>query len=94
VGRLEDDEVDRVLRTLDGWQRDGDALVRELTFPSFRDAIDFVVRVADLAEEVDHHPELTNVYDRVTVRLSSHDVGAITDRDADLARAIDGVVAA
>jgi 4a-hydroxytetrahydrobiopterin dehydratase len=93
VGRLEDAEVDRVLRALDGWQRDGDALVRELTFPSFRDAIDFVVRVADLAEEADHHPELSNVYDRVTVRLTSHDVGAITDRDADLARAIDGVVA-
>jgi 4a-hydroxytetrahydrobiopterin dehydratase len=93
VGRLEDAEVDQVLRALDGWQRDGDALVRELTFPSFRDAIDFVVRVADLAEEADHHPELTNVYDRVTVRLTSHDVGAITDRDADLARAIDGAVA-
>jgi 4a-hydroxytetrahydrobiopterin dehydratase len=94
VGRLEDDEVERVLGALDGWHREGDALVRELTFPSFREAIDFIVRVADLAEEVDHHPELTNVYDRVTVRLSSHDVGAITDRDADLARAIDGVVTA
>jgi 4a-hydroxytetrahydrobiopterin dehydratase len=92
VGRLEDDEVDRVLRALDGWHREGDALVRELTFGSFRGAIDFIVRVADLAEQADHHPELTNVYDRVSIRLTSHDVGAITDRDADLARAIDGVV--
>lgn len=88
----EDATVERALATLDGWSRDGDALVRELEFPGFRAAIDFIVRVADLAEAADHHPELSNVYSRVTVRLTSHDAGGITDRDLDLARAIDGVV--
>jgi 4a-hydroxytetrahydrobiopterin dehydratase len=95
VALADDATVERELRTLDGdWGRDGDALVRELEFAGFREAIDFIVRVADLAEEADHHPELTNVYARVTVRLTSHDVGGITDRDLRLARAIDGVVTA
>jgi 4a-hydroxytetrahydrobiopterin dehydratase len=90
---LDDDRIDRELATLDGWERDGEALVRELRFDGFRAAIAFIVRVADLADEADHHPELTNVYDRVTVRLTSHDAQGITERDVDLARAIDGVVA-
>lgn len=95
MGLADDATVQRELSSLDdGWSRDGDALVRELEFDGFRDAIGFIVRVADLAEEADHHPELTNVYARVTVRLTSHDVGGITDRDLRLARAIDGVVTA
>jgi 4a-hydroxytetrahydrobiopterin dehydratase len=92
VALADDATVERALATLDGWSRDGGALVRQLEFPGFREAIDFIVRVADLAEAADHHPELSNVYSRVTVRLTSHDAGGITDRDLDLARAIDGVV--
>jgi 4a-hydroxytetrahydrobiopterin dehydratase len=92
VALADDTTVERALATLDGWSRDGDALVRHLEFPGFREAIDFIVRVADLAEAADHHPELSNVYSRVTVRLTSHDAGGITQRDLDLARAIDGVV--
>lgn len=86
------DGIEAALAELDGWQLDGDRIRRELRFDSFRAAIDFIVRVADLAEEVDHHPELTNVYSRVTVELTSHDAGGVTARDLDLARAIDEVV--
>jgi 4a-hydroxytetrahydrobiopterin dehydratase len=87
------DELRRSLEDLDDdWDYQGDRLRRELSFDSFRDAIDFIVRVADLAEEANHHPELTNVYSNVTVELMSHDAGGVTDRDIALAREIDGVV--
>lgn len=90
----DDATVERSLTELDGWRRDGDGIVRDLRFDGFRSAIAFIVRVADLADAANHHPELTNVYSRVTVRLTSHDAGGITSKDLDLARAIDGVVAA
>jgi 4a-hydroxytetrahydrobiopterin dehydratase len=90
---LDDLTIDRALQDLDGWQRDGDAIVRQLRFDSFRDAIDFIVRVADAADAADHHPELTNVYWNVGVRLTTHDAGGVTQRDLDLASAIDAVVA-
>ena len=90
---LTDDDVAAALAELDGWRRDGDAIVRDLRFPSFRAAIRFIVRVADLADAADHHPELTNVYWNVGVRLTTHDDGGITARDVALARAIDGAVA-
>ena len=90
---LTDDDVTAALAELDGWRRDGDAIVRDLRFPSFRAAIRFIVRVADLADAADHHPELTNVYWNVGVRLTTHDEGGITARDVALARAIDGAVA-
>jgi 4a-hydroxytetrahydrobiopterin dehydratase len=89
---LDDTTIDHALTDLDGWERDDDAIVRALRFPSFLDAIAFIVRVADVAEAADHHPELTNVYWNVTVRLTTHDAGGVTQRDVDLARAIDGVV--
>lgn len=76
---------------LEGWEHLGDRLRRTLELDSFRSAIDLIVRIADLAEAANHHPELTNVYSRVTVELTSHDAGGVTTRDVELARAIDGL---
>jgi 4a-hydroxytetrahydrobiopterin dehydratase len=84
--------IDRALKDLDGWRREGDAIVRDLRFPSFMDAIGFIDRVAVVADAADHHPELTNVYWNVGVRLTTHDAGGVTERDIALARAIDAVV--
>ena len=92
MNTLHHDTVRTALEDLDGWVLADDRIRRELTFPGFREAIDFIVRVADLAEAVDHHPELHNVYANVTVELTSHDAGGITQRDISLARAIDAVV--
>jgi len=91
---LSTDDIDRALIDLEGWRRDGDAIVRDLRFPTFMDAIRFIDRVAIVAEEADHHPELTNVYWNVGVRLTTHDAGGVTGRDVALARAIDAVVGA
>ena len=72
----------------EGWARDGEALVRTFKFTDFSEAFAFLTRVAMHAEKVDHHPELTNVWNRVDFRLTSHDAGGVTERDIKLARAI------
>jgi 4a-hydroxytetrahydrobiopterin dehydratase len=91
---LDTHQITTALADLDGWELGDGAIRRELRFGSFRDAIAFINRVADLADEAGHHPELTNVYSRVTIVLTTHDTGGVTTKDLELARAIDGVVAA
>lgn len=91
--RLDEHAIARALPGLDGWRREGDGLVRELRFASFMDAIRFIDGVARLAEAADHHPELSNVYRDVRIGLTTHDAGGITERDLDLARDIDRLVA-
>jgi 4a-hydroxytetrahydrobiopterin dehydratase len=88
---LDHDTIARALADLEGWQLDDDAIVREWRFDGFRDAIAFIGRVADLADEADHHPELWNSYATVRIRLTSHDVGGVSQRDLDLAARIDEV---
>jgi 4a-hydroxytetrahydrobiopterin dehydratase len=72
----------------DGWTQDADALTRTITFKDFAEAFAFLTRVAFHAERQDHHPEFTNVWNRVDFRLTSHDAGGVTDRDIALAEAI------
>jgi 4a-hydroxytetrahydrobiopterin dehydratase len=73
-----------------GWRLEegGKALTRTVTFKDFSEAFGFLSRVALHAEKVDHHPEFTNVWNRVDFRLTSHDAGGVTDRDVALAEAI------
>ena len=74
----------------DGWSlEDGDkALLRSFKFRDFPEAFAFLTRVAMYAEKVDHHPEFTNVWNRVDFRLTTHDSGGVTERDVNLAEAI------
>lgn len=74
----------------DGWalEEGGKALTRTIKFKDFSEAFGFLARVALHAEKADHHPEFTNVWNRVDFRLTSHDAGAVTDRDVKLAEAI------
>jgi 4a-hydroxytetrahydrobiopterin dehydratase len=92
MDRMDPSAIVRALADLDGWRHVEDALVRDLEFDSFLSAIAFIDRVAVLAEQADHHPELRNVHRQVEVRLRTHEAGGITSRDIDLARAIDDVV--
>ena len=69
----------------EGWAEVDGALEREFTFDGFPQAIEFVNRVAGLAESENHHPDIAVAYNRVTLRWSTHEAGAITDRDRDLA---------
>ncbi len=78
----------------DGWTLDEDrkALLRTFKFKDFSEAFGFLTRVAMHAEKVDHHPEFTNVWNRVDFRLTTHDTGGVTDRDLKLAEAINKLV--
>ncbi|HSQ56060.1 MAG TPA: 4a-hydroxytetrahydrobiopterin dehydratase [Gemmata sp.] len=73
-----------------GWTLDegGNALIRTLKFADFNEAFGFLTRVALHAEKVDHHPEFTSVWNRLDFRLTSHDAGGVTDRDIELAQAV------
>jgi 4a-hydroxytetrahydrobiopterin dehydratase len=82
---LPDEEIARRLELLPDWMlRDG-KLYREFRFTSFAEAFGFMASVAIVAQELDHHPDWTNSYDRVAVSLNSHDVGGISERDFTLA---------
>jgi 4a-hydroxytetrahydrobiopterin dehydratase len=89
IPRLTDAEIELALVALPGWNHVGDGIERSYKFADFTHAFAFMTRVALLAEKADHHPEWFNVYNRVDVRLTTHDAGGLSQRDIDLARAID-----
>lgn len=82
-------ELQAELARLPEWTREGEAIVRTVRCPSFRDAIGLVNQVADAAENADHHPDITIVWRRVTFRLTSKASGGLTARDTELATEID-----
>lgn len=84
---LSENEIAAALRELPGWTCERDALTRTFQFADFRAAMSFMVRVSYEAEAADHHPEWTNVYNRVVVRLTTHDAGnKVSAKDVALAR--------
>lgn len=89
--KASDAEIAAALKDLPQWRRQGEVLVRNFEFAGFSAAFGFMTRVALVAEKLDHHPDWTNVYNKVEIRLSSHDAGGITTRDFKLARAIDAL---
>lgn len=92
---LMENEIAAALGELVDWRREGDALTRTFGFGNFREAMSFMVRVGFEAEAADHHPEWTNVYNRVVVRLTTHDAGnRISAKDVALARKINAIFGA
>jgi 4a-hydroxytetrahydrobiopterin dehydratase len=83
----------KALAELQGWRVvDGrDAIAKAFKFKDFNEAFGFMTRVALMAEKMDHHPEWSNVYNKVDITLSTHDAGGLTERDIRLAKFIDQV---
>lgn len=88
---LSDIEIQRELGKLSaaGWSRRGDALVKTYAFATFLEGIEWVRRVAEAAERLEHHPDIDIRYNKITVCLSTHSAGGITAKDFELARAIE-----
>lgn len=95
IEQLDEDERAAALDELGEWDYDEtrDALTRAFVFADFVEAFGFMTRVAILAEKADHHPEWSNIYNRVDVLLTTHDAGGLSVRDVALARAIEGLLA-
>jgi len=86
--RLSDAEIQTRLASLPGWSLAAGKLRREFRFADFSEAFGFIARAALAAEKMDHHPEWSNVWNRVTVELSTHDAGGLTALDFELAAAM------
>lgn len=91
VPRLTEEEIGERLARVPDWERTGDTIARTYQFKGFRQAVAFVVQVADAAEEADHHPDIDIRYRKVTLTLTTHDSGGLTANDFDLAAACDAL---
>ncbi|MEK7343886.1 MAG: 4a-hydroxytetrahydrobiopterin dehydratase [Pseudomonadota bacterium] len=93
IAKLTDEERALALADLPLWTpvTEPEGISRRFTFPDFNAAFGFMTRVAILAEKADHHPEWSNVYNRVDIVLTTHDAGGLSQRDVDLARAIEAL---
>ena len=96
IKKLTPDELSKLLAELKHWQlsEDSHAIHRSFKFADFNEAFGFMTRVAIKAQEMDHHPEWSNVYDKVEIPLSTHAAKGLTERDARLARFIDSITSA
>jgi 4a-hydroxytetrahydrobiopterin dehydratase len=90
--RLSSDDVSRALADLPLWSGDAAGLRRTVELPSFRDAVAAIVTIADVAEEMDHHPDVDLRWRTLHLALVSHSAGGVTELDLELARRIDALL--
>ena len=90
--RLSPDELSAALHGLPSWSGDGDGIHRTVQLPSFRDAVAAIVAIADVAEEMDHHPDVDLRWRTLHLTLVTHSVGGVTEFDLELARRIDALL--
>ena len=85
---LTEPEIEEALKSV-AWTRDGDRLAKQVTLDDFRGSMAFVNEVADVAEELNHHPDISISWNRVGLEVSTHDSGGLTSLDFELARRVD-----
>jgi 4a-hydroxytetrahydrobiopterin dehydratase len=88
---LSDEDVGRRLEALDGWERDGDAITKDFKLEDFEGSVEFVNRLTPVAEEMNHHPDLKISWNTVTVSITTHSEGGLTENDFELAGKIDSL---
>jgi 4a-hydroxytetrahydrobiopterin dehydratase len=88
---LSDDEVQGRLDGLEGWSREGRSIKKQFQLEDFKGSVDFVNRLTPAAEEMNHHPDLEISWNKVTVSLSTHSQGGLTENDFELAQKIDSL---
>ena len=90
--KLSESSIEEKLKNLPGWSVKNDKLYKEFQFNDFNQAFGFMTRAAIEIEKMNHHPEWFNVYNRITVELTTHDAGGITDNDVNLARILNSLI--
>jgi 4a-hydroxytetrahydrobiopterin dehydratase len=89
---LSEQQIERELESLDGWSFEDNTITKDFSFADFKEAMSFMVRVGFEAEAMVHHPDWSNVYNSVSIRLSTHDAGdKVTEKDIKLAKAIEDI---
>lgn len=89
--KLESAEINKALESLDGWKVVDEKLHKNFEFKSFNEAFGFMTRAAMEIEKMNHHPEWLNTYNRISISLTTHDAGGITQNDLKLARILDSL---
>ena len=90
--RLSQEDIDQELKNLPGWSVVNEKLHKEFQFESFNQAFGFMTRAAMEIEKMNHHPEWFNVYNKITVELTTHDAGGITKNDVNLAKILNSLI--
>lgn len=90
--KLNQNQIKEALENLPEWELEDEGIEKAFEFNSFNEAWAFMEKVADAAQKADHHPEWTNVYNKVLIRLTTHDAGGLTQKDIDLAKAIESAL--
>src|SRR5688572_24602897 len=88
---LDDQQIEEKLSQLDGWERSGDAITKTFERGDFVGSVDFVKSLVEPAEEMGHHPDLELSWDKVTISITNHEEGGLTDKDFELAKRIDAL---
>jgi len=89
MAKLAPEQISEKLRGLAGWEHKGETIAKRYKFKEFMDGIRFINRIAEIAESMDHHPDITINYTRITFTCSTHDQGGITEKDFKLASEIE-----
>ncbi len=93
MAKLKESEISSALKEkIKGWEHDGDEIKKVYTFKDFNASIKFVNHLAGIAESINHHPDIKIQYNKVTLNLSTHDEGGITNKDIKLAQKADEIV--
>ncbi len=90
--KLTEKQVNEALANLEGWSFADDAIHTSLEFEDFKEAFSMMTRIAFEAENAQHHPEWTNVFNELSISLSTHDAGGVTQKDIDMAKTIEGII--
>lgn len=91
MDRLDDQAIDARLGELEGWAREGDAIAKTFELDDFVGSVEFVKRLVEPAEDMNHHPDLSVSWNKVTVSITTHSAGGLTENDFELAKRIDAL---
>ncbi len=91
MARLDEEQIEEKVSEMEGWNRDGDAIVAEREAGDFAGSVDLVNRILPVAEEMNHHPDIAISWATVTITITTHSEGGLTDHDFELAKRIDAL---